>query len=170
MMRWLFKNEALLMLVILLVPFSVTLGLYVRGVLKYRDIESWPSVEARIIRSGGTKTSVLFNTRTGTRTQIIDSTFVEFEYSVDGEFFRSNRATPDGGDLLPKPWSEPWRAYYKPSSPEVAVLNPVPYQGNGLLFASVFLGILWVTHLCVALPDIIHHRQVQSQARHRLRK
>ncbi len=136
MMRRVIDNSILLLVYL---AFVISVGLYLHGCLKYRGVDAWPSVSAEIIGGGGNVVSFPTQTRHGMNTATVDSRFVEFRYSVLGKSYRSKSATPDGGGLPLNPLNRPWRAFYKPSSPDVAVLSPDPYQGNGLLIAAVAL-------------------------------
>jgi len=147
-------NHSLLLLIY--ATFVVSGGCYLKGVLTYKSVESWPSVEAKIVGSGGEEISVSTPTRYDfTSTTTIDSRFVEFVYSVEGKAFRSISATPDGGFLFPNPRNEPLRAFYKPSSPDIAVLTPVPFRGTGLLITAGISGILVVAHLWFTIPALM---------------
>ena len=137
-----------LLLLLIYGAFAVSGGCYVKGMLIYRGVESWPSVEATIVGSGGREVVVSAPTRYDpTGTTRIDSRFVEFQYLVEGKFYRGISITPDGGALLPNHRDEPLRAFYKPSSPDIAVLVPVPFRGTGFLSTAGFTGILVVAHL-----------------------
>lgn len=151
-MRWVINNSALLLIY---AAFIISGGGYLRGVLKYGSVESWPSVEAEIVDLGGDVISFPTQSRFGFSSTLIDSRFVEFRYSVEGNTYRGTAGTPDGGGLPINPWNQPLRAFYKPSSPEVAVLAPVPFKGTGLLAAAGFSGILVLGHLWFTLPSVI---------------
>jgi hypothetical protein len=147
-------NHSLLLLIY--ASFVISGGCYLKGVLTYQGGESWPSVEAKIVGSGGDVVSGSTPSRYDfTSTTTIDSRFVEFQYSVGEKSFRSILATPDGGFLFPNPQNEPLKAFYKPSSPDVAVLTPVPFRGTGLLITTGFTGILVVAHLWFAIPALL---------------
>jgi hypothetical protein len=151
MMRRVIDNSILLLVYL---AFVISVGLYLHGCLKYRGVDAWPSVSAEIIGGGGNVVSFPTQTRHGMNTATVDSRFVEFRYSVLGKSYRSKSATPDGGGLPLNPLNRPWRAFYKPSSPDVAVLSPDPYQGNGLLIAAVFSGMLVAVYLWFTPPSI----------------
>jgi len=147
-------NHSLLLLIY--ASFVVSGGCYLKGVLTYQGVESWPSVEAKIVGAGGDVVSVSTPRRYDfTSTTTIDSRFVEFQYSVGGSSFRGISATPDGGFLFPNSRNEPLRAFYNPSSPDIAVLTPVPFRGKGLLSTAGFTGILVAAHLWFTIPAVI---------------
>lgn len=141
-------------LLLVYLTFVISGGLYLHGFLKYRGVDEWPSANAEIVGGGGNLDSFPTQTRYGMSTTTVDSRFVEFRYSVGGTSYRSKTATPDGGGLPLNPLNRPWRAFYKPSSPDVAVLSPIPYQGNGLLIAAVFSGMLVAGYLWFTPPSI----------------
>ncbi len=149
MMRWLAKNWILL---IIYSTFAISGGLYLRGVTKYRSVDTWPWVGAEILHVGGARDSVPTQTMFGLGSTTIDSRVVEFRYSVEGQSYRSKMATPDGGGLPLNPLGRPWRAFYDPSSPEVAVLAPVPFRGTGFIVTAAFSGVFVALHLWFAVP------------------
>ena len=152
MRRWI--NNSILL--IIYAAFLITGGLCLRGWIKYHGIESWPSVDAEIVAAGGSWDTLPTQTKYGGSIQI-DSRFVEFQYLVDGKTYRSKTATPSGGGL---PISfEPWKAIYKPSSPDIAVLSPVPLMEPGLIYTASFTGIIVLVHLWCALSDILAKKQ-----------
>ena len=139
--------------------FVIFLCLYLRGVIRYRGVESWPSVSAEVIRVGGERVSFPITNRSGIGSSAtIDARFVEFSYTVSGESYQGTMASPDGGGLPLNPFGQPWRAYYKPSAPEIAVLNPVPFEGLELFTFSVVFGLLIGGHLCFSIPDLLVRR------------
>ena len=155
-MRWLFNNVILLLVY---GAFIIAGALYLRGWLKYRGIESWPSVNAENVREGGSLDWIPSNGRYPTR---IDSRFVEFQYSVDGQNYKSTNATPDGGGLPMSIIGEPpqaFRAFYKPSSPGIAVLSPTPYRGVGLMVTAAVSGILVLAHVWCGVADMLNDKQ-----------
>lgn len=138
-MRWVKDNLFLLVVGAIFVTSS---GIYLRGWLRYRGVESWPSVGAEVIRSGGTSFSVPSHSSTGSSTATVDTSFVEFEYSVNGKTYRSNTATPNRKGLSLAGLQPPWKAFYKPSSPDIAVLAPLPYDGRRWIFIATVTGIM----------------------------
>lgn len=124
---------------------------------RYRDIGQWPSVPVEIEGLSSMRGTVPMETKTG-RAQI--GTFlnvVRYTYRVKGLIYQGDRASPDG-DIPPVltvsvngvPQTGPeFRAFYKPDQPEVSVLFPIPYQGNGLLLTALVSGGVCV--LAVAL-------------------
>jgi hypothetical protein len=130
----------------------------------FHDVENWPSVSARILNSGGGHVEVRSEWWTGPRTGSVDTSYVEFEYSVDGQIFRSERGTPNGGGLPHNMFNEPWKAFYKPASPEVAVLAPIPYRAGGWLLATLVSGLVVITHLWFSLPGWLAGRRCRRIA------
>ena len=50
----------------------------------------------------------------------------------------------------------PWRAFYNPDAPEIAVLSPGEFQGTGLfLVANPFSGAMAGIHFWFALSDCL---------------
>jgi|GEM_PF-4435004 len=136
--------------------FIISGCLYVHRWLKYRDIDTWPSVDAEIVGSGGSLVLIPSQSRYGGSSYTgMDSRFTEFEYSVDGQTYRSRTATPNGGAVTIYVPNRPHKAFYKPSSPEVAVLTPIPYMGFGILAIVVFSGMFVVVHLWFTVPEIL---------------
>jgi hypothetical protein len=76
---------------------------------------------------------------------------VEFQYVVDGRTYRSDLGTPDGK----VPLNPLGRAYYKPGSPEIAVLDPAPFQGTAYLMTFLVSGVIVGTHLYFTLAGRI---------------
>ena len=159
-MRWLINNSILLLVY---AAFIIAGSFYLRGYLKYRGIDSWPSVSAEIVGGGGSLDSMPSGGRYGGSSTTIDSRYVEFQYSVDGETYRSRTATADGGGLPVSIIGEPWRAFYKPSSPNIAVLSPTPYRGVGAMVTAVFSGILVFVHVWCGISDALNHKQKGEQ-------
>ena len=136
--------------------FIISGCLYVHRWLRYRDIDTWPSVDAKIVGSGGSL--VFFQSPGrygGSSSTAMDSRYTEFEYSVDGQTYRSRTATPDGETVPIYVSGRPHKAHYKPSSPEVAVLIPIPYMGLGILATALFSGMFVAVHLWFTVPEIL---------------
>lgn len=131
--------------------FLVSFAVYLRNHLVFRGVESWPSVSAKIIGSGGKSDSVPLMSRYAYSTSEIDSRYVEYEYVVADRTYRSIRSSPSGGVPLPPRSGSGWRAYYKPTAPQVAVLNPIPFDGSGVLIIAGFSGILVGAHLILSI-------------------
>ncbi len=151
-MRWLINHA---ILVLIYATFVVAGSLYLRGFILYRGIDTWPSVDAEVVRAGGTMVSVPMQTRYGARSSTIDARFIEFRYSVDGKVFVGNKATPDAGGWPINPTNRPWRAFYKPGSPDIAVLEPIPFRGTGFLITAVFTGVIVLVHLWFTVPSLL---------------
>ena len=146
-MRWVKDN---LFAFVMVAIFITSSGIYLCGWLKYRGVESWPSVGAEIVRSGGTSYSVPSHSSTGSSSAIVDTSFVEFEYSVNGRTYRSNTATPNRKGLSLAGLQPPWKAFYKPSSPEIAVLAPLPYDGRSWVFVAMATGIMTLMYCWIS--------------------
>lgn len=144
MKRWLKDNYFLLLIYS---AFIVSVGLYFRGFTKYRGVETWPSVPVEILSAGGEVITQSRISRGGYTTTAVDARFVEFRYTVEGRDYIGTNATPDGGGVPSSYGNRPLAAYYDSSSPDVAVLFPVPFRGTGYLVVSGFLGILVAAHL-----------------------
>lgn len=149
-MRW-FRTSILLIL-IYGIGFS-TGGYWILQRVKFSGVEDWPWVEARITDGGSSVISYQHETRQGHQRGSVPVSHVKFTYTVDGRGYQGDLATPDGGGLPDNPFHEPWKAYYKPGSPEIAVLCPVSYRGTGWLLASLVTAVLVGIHLCVVMPD-----------------
>lgn len=144
------------LMVILIYGTCIAAGYYwLSQWVRFRDVADWPSVEARMVGQKGGRFSYRSESREGARTGIVDATFVTFEYTVDGRTYPGHLATPDGGGLPLNPFGEPWRAFYKPETPELAVLSPTPYEGTGWLMTALVSGMLVVIHLCFTVPDLV---------------
>jgi hypothetical protein len=130
--------------------------------LRFHDVQHWPSVSARIVSAGGGPVTVRNDWWSAPRTGQFDASYVEFEYEVDGRTYRGDRGTPNGGGLPMNVFNEPWRAFYKPTSHDVAVLARIPYRAGGWLLATLVTGIIVTTHLGFSMPGWLdrlrHHR------------
>jgi hypothetical protein len=134
--------------------------------MRFRGVQDWPSVDARIIASGSDSYTMRKEYWDGSGTYNIDASYVHFEYSVDGQTYGSHLATPDGGGLPLYPTftivdqsgeretaPREWKAFYKPTSPRTAVLLPIPYEGMAWLYITLFCGLMIVVHLTCTLPE-----------------
>lgn len=133
----------LLMGIYLAFFLSAALYFYRRSV--YADVKSWPSVEAFNVRE--TSFSQWIGTpgfRSG-RQVSMDS--VRFEYRVGGESFLGRRASANGGGLPSLMPGESRRAYYRPESPEIAVLSQREFDGEDYWLAMFASGMLVAGHL-----------------------
>lgn len=149
-MRWL-RTSALLTL-IYGICFS-TGGYWILQRVKFAGVEDWPCVEARIVGGGSSVIPYQHESKQGHQRGSAPVSHVRFTYTVDGRGYQSDLATPDGSGLPDNPFDEPWKAYYKPGSPEIAVLCPVSYQGTGWLLAALATAVLVGIHLCMVMPD-----------------
>ncbi|RYD43197.1 MAG: DUF3592 domain-containing protein [Verrucomicrobiaceae bacterium] len=148
-MRWL--NDHLFLLVMSGICVTAS-GVHFHKAMKYRGVESWPSVSAEMIRSGDSEVTVPRQSRHSWGTSSVDTSFVEFEYTVDGQTYRSMSATPNGGGVRSSGVSEPWRAFYKPSAPDIAVLSPVPFKGGAAALIAVATGLMAVMYAWFSFP------------------
>ena len=132
--------------------------------IKFHGVENWPKVPAIILESRESSVPYRRETFTGSQSTSLNVSYVKFEYVVDGQVYESGLGTPDGGGLpsrpiiigfSDKPWNESWDAFYKPSSPDLAVLSPVPYEGGTWLIIALVTGIPMVAHLSCKIFDFI---------------
>ena len=142
--------------------FLYSAGSHIRDVIRYWNVESWPSVNAEIIGSGGYQTSFTRQSRYyGVSSTSIDTEYVAFVYAVDGKTYLSTKSTPDkqGPRFFPPniedfpPSRGPKRkvtAYYKPSAPDIAVLHRAKYEGSTMLLIAGFSGFLVFGHIMFA--------------------
>jgi hypothetical protein len=144
------------MVVLIYGVFLGSAGSYLVNVIRYRGVQFWPSVSAELLRAESGSVMTPVQTRYGSGEIVTDTGYVEFRYTVDGVTYRSTRSTPDGGGLLMDPFNRPLRAYYNPSSPEVAVLSPIPYQGVAAGYTAAFTGILVAIHLWFTIPSLFY--------------
>jgi hypothetical protein len=125
---------------------------------RYRQVSQWPSVPAEIQFLHSTRHSIPVETRTGSRWQSSTFDLARFTYQVGGIVYQGHQPSPDGqippmvtGSISGKPSSVPeYRAYYKPGQPEVAVLFPLPYQGDALLLIALVTGGIWALALVIS--------------------
>ena len=85
---------------------------------------------------------------------------MKFEYTVAGKSYIGNQAGPDTNGLPGRidnrgriDNSAPWRAFYDPDNPGIAVLDPAEFQGTGLLIVAAFSGAMAAFHFCFTLLD-----------------
>ena len=131
--------------------FIVTGGLCLQDYLKYRGIDSWPSVDAEVVGSGGGIYTIPTQSRYGMSSTTINSQFVEFQYTVEGKVYRTK--APGGLPLTAV--GEPWRAYYKPSSPDIALLSRTPHRSAGLIVLSTISGLIVLVHVGSSISDTL---------------
>jgi hypothetical protein len=134
---------------LLYMVFIVTGCICLRQHLRYVGIDSWPSVNAEIVGSGGGMHTIPTHGRYGMSSTTIDSQFVEFQYSVGGKVY----TTKVSEGLPPRAIGEPWRAYYKPSSPDIALLSRSPHRSAGLIVVATFSGIFVLVHAWCGVSD-----------------
>ncbi len=146
-MQWLSQNG--LMLAIYL-AFIVVLGTHVRNLVRYHDVENWPAASAHYLNSGGESLRKPIETQFGQRMATVDTRWVRYAYVVDGKEYRSRRVSPNGGGSATSA-----AAYYHPSNPAVAVLNPEPYRGTTWVVLSFFLGFFVCVHAWFAIQNLL---------------
>ena len=144
-MQWLKAHFFLLLIYFILISGAVG---YVLNARKYWGIEQWPSVSATVIRETGDMYRGY-----GSRSMSWDTLGVEFDYAVDGKSYKGTECSANGGGLAGAAFVKEWRAYYNPSDPQVAVLNPVPYKGMGWLACVFVTGIMAAIHLLCSVAD-----------------
>lgn len=123
---------------------------------KFRGVETWPKVPARIVAHDSYSVPYRVETHTGSRSGSHSGGSVTFEYVVGGRTYQSSYGSPNGGGLpvvfdfgedSDRPWNESWDAYYKPSEPGLAVLSPVPYKGIAFLAIGTVFALIVSVHL-----------------------
>ena len=125
----------------------VMLWLYVRDTLRYRGVENWPSVPVEQAQGGGLVTTYRRGSHSGPEVSSrVDSSHIKYTYVVDGVTYRGTLGSPARQRAPINLLRQPWRAYYKPSNPSIAVLNPIPYDGFALLAGIGFFGALPAAH------------------------
>lgn len=147
-MRWLIKHSILLLVYVV---FTVSGSLCLHEYLKYRGIDTWPSVNAEIVSAGGGLNTIPTQSRYGAGTTSIDSRFVEFQYTVEGKVYK----TKTSGGVPPIVMGEPWMAYYNPLSPDIALLSRTPNWSAGLIITAAFTGLIVLVHVWFEGADVI---------------
>ena len=66
-------------------------------------------------------------------------------------------AEADDGDMA--------RLLIAQHKPDVAVLEPIPYRGNGLLLTMAFSGIVVIVHLYFTLPAFVSRQRNRWKGR-----
>jgi hypothetical protein len=146
--------------VLIYTVFLVTAGFWIVSAVRYKGISEWPCVEAKILDYGGKLQSLLTQGRFGTSSTTLDSQWVKFEYTVAGKSYIGNQAGPDTNGLPGRidnrgriDNSAPWRAFYDPDNPGIAVFDPAEFQGTGLLIVAAFSGAMAAFHFWFTLLD-----------------
>ena len=84
---------------------------------------------------------------------------MKFEYTVAGKSYIGNQAGPDTNGLPGRiDNSAPWRAFYDPDNPGIAVLDPAEFQGTGLLIVAAFSGAMAAFHFWLTLLDYLEKK------------
>ena len=154
------------MLVLIYGTFVVAGAYWVAQWVRFRGVQDWPSVDARIMEHGSTSVPYRYDYWDGTHSGTAHFPHVTFDYTVAGQTYESDLATPDGGGLPSNPpltivdqsgqrhsASHKWKASYKPTSPGTAVLVPTPYEGLAWLYTMLVCGILIAIQLACSLPE-----------------
>ncbi|WP_435892812.1 hypothetical protein [Oceaniferula spumae] len=144
---------------------GVSLSIYGYKKTAFDGVQSWPSVPATQVEEDQFSGEIRGDWYDGTKTRGVSSTTVSYQYCVEGSSYTGTLATPDGGGLpfnfdmefLAKPNEDgsyqvrnkprEWRAYYHPSDPSLAVLDPVPYRGVTCLIVASVMGVIIIAHL-----------------------
>ena len=136
------------------VVFIISAGSWVFTSMKYRDSRHWPSVETKILDQGGKFQSFPSQGRFGPSSTQLDSSWVKIEYTVKGKTYVGDQGTPDSKGLPGRMNNAtPWRAFYNPDAPEIAVLSPGEFQGTSLFLVATFSGAMAGIHFLFALSD-----------------
>jgi len=167
-MRWLRSNSGWL---ILYGIFFVSAGNYACRAIRYSGVETWPSVEARNLSQTGTMDRYSFPARYGQSLSVErDGRVLNFDYTVDGRTYSGHRFSPDEGGA-PDGWQTVgWRAFYKPSAPERAVLHPAPFVGIGWFLFGTISGLMVLVHAGCAVDDFRIRKRKESKEKARLRR
>lgn len=142
-------------------------GTWLSRSITYQGVQNWPTVKATIVDQHENRQVFTTQYWNGAKAKAIGDTYVAFEYTVDGRTFVSDRSTPDGGSAPLNPLRQEWKAYYNPSSPDIAVLAPIPYQGTGWLLATLVSGVLIGIHLLIVLPDALRFFRARLASKQR---
>ncbi|HEX2746754.1 MAG TPA: hypothetical protein VHM91_02050 [Verrucomicrobiales bacterium] len=142
--------------------FLFSAGNYTRYAVRYAGVEEWPSVPATV--TGQTGEELRFTQGRGNWT--VDTREVQFDYVVNGKAYKGTEYSPNGGGLE-RAMDAEWRAYYNPDAPEVAVLNPVAYEGMGWLAWGGITGFMVTVQLFCAALDFRDRRRLARKARRR---
>lgn len=156
-MRWI-KTHFLLL--VIYGGFFTAVGQFVPPWIRYAGVEDWPSVPATVTGESGDSGSYRTQGSWGMQgAHFYDNRQVHFHYEVAGRKYEGDHFSPDGGGLG-GPWQDyPWRAYYKPSAPEIAVLHPKPYQGMAALLWMAITGVMVAVHLYCGATDFLKGRK-----------
>jgi len=127
--------------------FLGSLGIYIHGTIMFSDVKNWPSVPAFEVQQSGSVIYQHHETRYGPRSSSLDTRGVSYRYIVDGHEYMGNLVRPDGGGGVPvRPGTplgqENYLVHYKPSGPEIALLQPAPYRGYIWLLLSAVTGVI----------------------------
>ncbi|MGB0991007.1 MAG: hypothetical protein ACPG32_00890 [Akkermansiaceae bacterium] len=156
-------------LFLIYVVFLTSLVIFCFKKHRYSGVETWPSVLAENVDITTLSFPSRGDSHYGTKPHTTETyEILHFSYTVEGVSYRGN--TSNANDeaiqrpLLYLPNQEtsldsnhngsvpfhvellPWRAYYHPENPHIAVLEPVPYQGTVAILLMVFAGIIMVVH------------------------
>ncbi|MDA7517700.1 hypothetical protein N9940_00350 [bacterium] len=146
------SSFANLMGTILLLLLTLTiLGDYLYKKWKYWEVESWPSVPAHDLRhsSNYVEGPSGFSRSGDFTTSGAAINKLTYHYQVNEVTYRGSMRTPEKNDVIlvisfdeSEARKEELRAFYKPNDPSVAVLSPVPFEGDYHLIVILFAGPL----------------------------
>jgi hypothetical protein len=155
-LRWLRSHFLLL---VIYGAFLTAAWKFVPPWICYAGVENWPSVPATVAGETGASGSYPTQGSWGIKgTHRYDNRRVHFTYEVAGRKYEGDRFSPDGGGL-PGPGDYPWRAHYKPAAPEIAVLDPKPFEGIEALLWMAFTGIAIVIHMWCGVSDFLARKR-----------
>ena len=97
----------------------------------------------------------------------MDQREVHFDYTVAGITRSGQEFCPDGGGIAGFTEAPEWKAYYKPSAPEIAVLCPIPYKGLGWRLTAMVTGIMVGVHAYCGIGDFLKriHKEREGKKR-----
>jgi len=164
-MHWIKSNWTLSAVYLIFITCAIMYGWQKR---LYADVESWPSVLAQDVNFQIVEGEIRKdNWYAGTKQSSTYSESVSFKYVVNGKTYCGHLTSPDGspaqreyeydfketpketrtGNIPFRQIQKPWRAYYHPDRPSLAVLNNSAYKGLGYLLTMAFTGLLILIHL-----------------------
>lgn len=155
MIKILRKLEGLVTLRLFYALFFLSGGYWLWQTAKFHGVEEWPQVEAKILDHKDQSLPFIRAWYTGDQVGSVDASSVIFAYVVKRQVYESRLATPDGGGLPGRYGDEPWKAFYKPGSPDLAVLSRVPYRGNLLMAVATTCALPVGVHFYFWLVEVI---------------
>ena len=131
----------------------VSLGFYLNVKLDYWNVESWPSVEAKLNRAGEIITTAPERNHYVFHNLTLDPQFLYYTYSVEGQEYMSDTVSPNTKVMPMNPFNRPLRAYYNPKDPRIAVLIPTPYEETTVLVIAAFSALFVTLHFWFTFPE-----------------